>query len=364
MARVLVTGASGFIGGHLVAALVRRGDRVRCLVRRSSKVEHLGGLDVEIITGDIEDAAALNSAVAGNDTVYHLAGLTSAFRPEQLHAVNGDGTGHVVAACAKQTTPPVHVLVSSVAAVGPIARGAVRNETDPPRPVSHYGRSKLAGETAAAARAADVPTTIVRPGIVFGPRNTECLPIFRTIARVGLHPIVGFRRQRVSVIYVHDLVEILLRAADRGIRLPSPSAENGSQGSGCYFACRDEFPTYGELGRRIARALGRSFVLVIPAPIPLAWTVAGVNELLMRWRGKPDSLNIDKIREARAPSWACSPASVNRDLRFTPHESLDEQLRATVAWYREHGWLRPTSPRLSTIAAVSRDESVGTSSRS
>jgi nucleoside-diphosphate-sugar epimerase len=338
MSKVLVTGASGFIGGHLAELLVRQGDRVRCLVRRSSQIEGLRDLDLELVYGDVTDAEAIAAAVRDVDVVYHVAGLTRAFRKEQFRKINEEGTANVAVACARQETPPVHIYVSSIAASGPIAKGQRRTEADPAAPVSNYGRSKLAGELAAVAHAAAVPTSIVRPGIVFGPRNLECFPIFKTIDRLGVHPVPGFRAPPLSYIQIDDLLNLLQRVAKSGARLP-PTA-NQKPGHGYYYATTDEHPTYADFGRMVAHALGRTKTFVFPIAMPTLYVAATVNEAIARIRRRTDPFNLDKMREANVWSWACAPTRAQTELGFQPSATLDEHLAATVAWYRQHGWLR------------------------
>ena len=339
MPTVLVTGATGFIGGHLVEALVRRGDRVRCLVRRSSSLEVLNQLDVERITCDLSEPQDLDKLLTGVDVVFHLAGLTRALRPEEMMRVNAEGTQYLTRAMAAAKVPPVHVLISSISAAGPVPRGLVRSEFDPPNPISNYGRSKRAGEVAAESMARAVPTTIVRPGIVFGERNRQMLPIFRMIKSLRLHPVPGIIGSPLSLIHVRDLVEILLRAADRGARLTPDATDESERQRGYYFACDGEYPDYAQLGRLIGSAMDRSSTLTLPVPYPLPFLLAGANELVGRALGRSDEFNIDKIREARASSWACSPEAVRRDLDFEPPLPLIDRLRQTVKWYRQNHWL-------------------------
>ncbi len=338
MKRCFVTGATGFIGGHLCEILTRRGIEVRCLVRESSDTRFLQSLGVELVIGKVEEPNSYRQALSGVDVVFHLAGLTSAFSLPELLRVNRDGAEQVARVCAACEAPPVLLVVSSIAAAGPVPRGVVRDESLEPTPISNYGKSKRAAELAVTQFADRVPTTIVRPGIVFGPRNRETLPIFRTIAWLRMHPVVGLRTPPLSLIHVEDLVDFLIQAAEKGKRL-LPSDDVTCPGQGYYFACVPEYPDYGEWGEMIKSALDRPRAPTLPLVGPMPWLAAGVKELISYVRQRPDSFNLDKIREASAPSWACSVEAARRDLNFQPARSLQQRIQETAAWYREHGWV-------------------------
>ena len=348
MGKVLVTGASGFIGWHLVKALCARGDEVTCLVRRTSRVERIQPLGVALAYGDVTDAESLPGAVAGTSTVYQLAGLSRAISAEQLDRVNGQGVGNVARACAGQTSPPVLVVVSSLAAAGPSPRGRLRTESDPPRPVSNYGRSKRAGEEAAEQFADRVPVSIVRPAIVFGEADKDCLEMFRSVARYGVHLVPGYRPRQFSIIHAADLAELIIRAAQRGTRLAAPKEirpenlpeeDEGPEAQGYYFAAAEEHPTYYQLGRMIGKALGRRRTLTIPVGTPLVWAVAGIAELIGQIRKRPMVFGIDKAREASFGSWACSAQRAADELGFAVAAPLADRMRQTAEWYRQEGWL-------------------------
>ncbi len=341
IAKVLVTGATGFIGQHLVEALLRRNIEVRCLYRNLKY--HPGfhplfkALDIEWVMGDTRDFNSLLPATQGVEAVFHLAGRTSALSRREMVQINGKGTGNVAHACAACETPPVHLVVSSISAVGPTRVGVPRTEADEAAPISNYGRSKLIAERGATLYASQVPTTIVRPGIVFGERDRELLPVFRSIDRFRVHLCPNFRSSQLSLIYVEDLVELLIRAAEVGERVVPNDPDAKEQGY--YFACADTYPTYAELGRMIAQALGGSPVCVLPLLQPIPWIVGYLSEWKSYATGRASTLTRDKIREANAPSWACSPARSERQLGFAPHRPIVDQLRQTVQWYREQRWL-------------------------
>ena len=337
MPSVLVTGATGFIGSHLVDSLLQRGAKVRCLVRSLERGGALRERGVELIFGDLDRPASLAAALEGISTVYHLAGCTKSLCAAEMFRINRDGCETLARVCALQRESPRLVIVSSVAAAGPTTRGHLRTEDESPRPVSNYGRSKLAGELAAARYADRVPTTIVRPGVVFGPRDPALAKAFRTIRRLWVHPSPGWFPPPLSYIYVADLVEMLLRTAEHGARISA--GENGSPGRGRYFAVASEYPTYAELGRMVRPLLSRRLAPIVPLAGPAVWCVAGVNEALSRIRGRPDELNLDKMREALAESWACSGESARRELGFTPPRPLAKRLQETIEWYAREGWL-------------------------
>lgn len=338
MADVLVTGATGFVGFHLVKALVERGDRVTCLVRKSSKRDLIAPLGPAYAYGDVTDAASLREPFRGKDVIYHVAGCIRALGRRQLYRVNEEGCRNVAEACAALAPPPVLVQVSSLAAAGP-SSGRPRIESDVPLPVSQYGQSKRAGELAAEALADRVPITVVRPAIVVGEGDPITLAMFQGIQWTATHWVVGVRPHRFSVIHAADLAQLLILAAERGKRLvPATAQGNEEPAAGYYFAATEDCPTYGELGQWMAAAMGRR-ALVIPMPLPLAWFFALLSEGAAQLVRRPWMYRLDKYREARAGDWLCSSDRAARELGFAPGASLADRLRQTVAWYREHRWL-------------------------
>ena len=337
MTKVLVTGATGFIGSHLVRALLARHDEVTCLVRNASSAPALEAAGARAVVGDVTDAASLPAAVAGQEVVYHLAGCLRAFHPRQLFQVNEQGLRNLAQTCARQPTPPVLVTVSSLAAAGPAA-GRPRREGDPPLPVSNYGRSKLAGEQAARELAAEVPITIVRPPIVFGEADPAMLTVFQMIARFGFHVVPGRIPHRFSVIHADDLVNLMILAAQRGSRLPPPgqvdAQADGLSGRGIYYAACEENPTYVELGRMIGVAVGRPRTFVFLAGNSMVWTIAGLSEAIAYLRRQPANFNLDKAREATAGAWLCSPRAAMDELQFSVSAPLSQRLHQTGHWYR------------------------------
>ncbi|HZZ28925.1 MAG TPA: NAD-dependent epimerase/dehydratase family protein [Pirellulales bacterium] len=339
MTRVLVTGANGFIGGQLVSALLSRGDDVRCLIHNSSTAESLQKLGAKVTVGDVTVAETLPAAIDGVEIVYHLAGLTKAFGLEAFCRVNQAGVRNLIEGCLRRTTPPVLVLVSSLAAAGPMSTGnQLRTERDLPQPISHYGLSKRAGELVAESHAANLPITIVRPPIVLGPGDHIGVAMFRGIRRMRSFVMLGLGR-RFSVVHVADLATGLMAAAARGERLPAQTHLDGSSGRGYYFIADDQHPTIAELARIIARSINCPRAWAIPLPLATTWPLGAVGELIGHITRRPRYLNWDRAREITGDHWTCSPEKARRELGFAPAASLTERIQQTTRWYRKHGWL-------------------------
>lgn len=342
MSCYLITGATGFIGSHLTEMLVARGDTVRCLIRETSDISLLAPLGVEFVTGSFNDREFLREVVSGVDAVIHLAGQTTAFALSDLLRVNRDATYFLAEACASQATPPVHVVVSSIAAAGPVARNQVRMEYDAPRPVSNYGFSKRAGECAALLFADRVATSIVRPGMVFGERNTEMFPIFQSMAKMGSHVVLGPATPRVSLIHVADLCELLVRVAERGQRITVDEKLQAVSGDGIYFGVCDEAPSYARLGSILKRMIGKRGARQATLPSPLTWLLGGTVEVFARMLDRKMAFNLDKIREAQCESWECSVENVINDLEYEFPIRLKSRLEQTYRWYVNNHWLKET----------------------
>jgi nucleoside-diphosphate-sugar epimerase len=337
MPNALVTGATGFIGRHVATALLDRGYDLTCLARSGSSTADLDPR-CRVAVGDIMDPPSLEAPVRGADVVFHLASLLKVpWKPAFMH-VNVEGTRAVATAVARRTSPPPLIVVSSLAAAGPSS--VARTEDMPPRPISIYGRVKLASERAAVEHAARAPISIVRPPMVYGPDDRYGLMLFRSAVR-GLHAVPTLAEHRLSLVYAIDLADLLVAIGERGERITEldPSSPRGA---GVYHAAHDETPTYAELGRLVASAAGAPppFVLRLPSFVSGAAALAG--ELAGRARDRPSFLNLDKWREAMAGSWICDATKAKRGLGFAPTTARDG-LAATAAWYRSRGWL-PTRP--------------------
>lgn len=327
--RVLLTGATGFVGLTLARRLVARGDAVRALVRPTSVTADLEGLGVELCKGSVEDAASLSRAVEGNELVFHVAGAVKALHTRDLFRVNAEGTRLVAEACVDASSSPVLVHVSSLAASGPSSGKQPRTETDTPAPVSAYGASKLQGERAVRALAAtgNLQATIVRPPVVYGPRDLELVPQLAQMARLGLVLRMGFGAKRYSIVHVADLCDGLLAAAERGHRLGRAGSE------GIYFLDSGTEHTWDEIALAACEAWGRT-ARVIPVPEVTGLLAASVTSLLATVTQKPNILSFDKLKELRQAAWTCNSDRAVRELSFQPKYQLREGMQDAISWYR------------------------------
>jgi dihydroflavonol-4-reductase len=328
--RVLVTGATGFIGEALAERLAERGDQVRALVRPTSRTEALTRLGAELAVGRLGEPATLRAALAGVDAVVHLAGLVKARTSRELFAVNADGTRALAEACAGRTSPPRLVYVSSLAAAGPAAPDRPRVEGDAPAPVSDYGRSKLGGERALRPFAGRLRASVVRPPIVYGPREKELMPELLRMARLGVVVRSGSARKRYSVVHVADLCDGILAVLDRGASL----AAEGSRG--LYFVDSGEVHGWDELALAACGAAGRR-ARVLPVPEAFAYALAAAARVKQAVTGQAAMISFDKLREARQLCWTCSSARAREELGWAPRFDLASGMRDTVAWFRGQG---------------------------
>lgn len=335
--QAFVTGGTSFVGRHIVERLVKMGDDVTCLVSPDADIEPLEAMGVTLRLGTLADPSTFADLCRTADIVYHLEGVDQAADVQAMRRINVGGVARVADACAAADAPPTLLLLSSLAAAGPSDAEIPLVESEPPRPVSDYGRSKLDGEQAARARAGRVPITVIRPPLVFGEHDRETFELFR-IAERGWSLAPGLSTQRLSLVYVADLAQLVVTAAEKGERLPGPD-EPASAGQGIYYAGDDHRPSFADLAQLIGEALGRETVRVVPTPMPIALGIAAISEAYGRLRGQPAALTIDRAREATAGSWMCSSAKARNTLGMKWRIPLSRRLRETAEWYRQAGWL-------------------------
>ena len=321
--KILLTGATGFIGSHILDHMRARGLPVRLLLRATSDrrfiAPHLS--HVECCEGSVESLESLRAAMPGVTHVIHCAGVTTARYLGDYHRVNCDGTRNLVLA-ANDGPAEVRrlILLSSLAAAHPATAAAPAREEDRPDPVSEYGRSKLAAEQEIRANC-KVPFTILRPPPVYGPRDYAFIKLFRTIRR-HIVPLPGGGRQPLSMVFAKDLAGATVMC------LTHPAAEGKT-----YFVASPEIVTVRQLAAEIARQL-EVWTIPLWLPTPLLWPVCAVSEAACSLVGKPSLLNRHKYPELCAPGWVCDATRLRKETGFEAFTPFTEGIKQTVAWFR------------------------------
>jgi nucleoside-diphosphate-sugar epimerase len=326
--KVLLTGASGFVGSHILESLRSQGADAALFLRKTAATEfvkdHLP--NVEIRHGSLDDAASLEAAMDGITHVIHCAGATKALTPQGFFDVNHLGTKNIVSAVnARRAQIQRLVHISSLAAAGPAVAQQPATESDAPRPVSVYGRSKLAGEREVMENCRS-EFVVLRPPAVYGPRDAEFLRLFKAV-KSHLLPAFGGGRQPLSFVFVKDLADAAVHA------LTHPSAHGE-----CFFVAAEEIATARQLAAEIAAQMN---VWTLPLPLPnfILWPVCAIQEIISRLTGKANVLSRQKYAELAAPGWVCSAHKLKRQTGYQCRTSLREGIAATLAWYRQNRWL-------------------------
>jgi len=326
--RVLITGASGFVGYHLIEEALGKGLEVYAAVRRSSQVDHLRDLPVTFTYPDFADLKSLRADLEMHqyDYIIHAAGITKALHRKEYDLVNAEYTRNLgQAICETQLPLKKFVFISSLAAVGPSPNGHPITEHDPAHPVTPYGKSKLLAELYLSTLYA-LPIIVLPPTAVYGPRDRDLFIVLKAISR-GIEPYIGRKDQSLSFIYVKDLAAATLDALRSGITRKAYNVSDGVPYN--RYALAD-----------ISKAILHKQTLRIHLPGALVRVMALAQETVGRLRGQMPALNLDKLPELTASNWSCSIDHIREDLGFVPRYTFETGLTETIRWYKEQQWLK------------------------
>ncbi|OGU30532.1 MAG: hypothetical protein A2X67_00715 [Ignavibacteria bacterium GWA2_55_11] len=323
---ILVTGATGFIGSHLVEKLLADGLRVRCIVRPGRTVgTWIDGLPLDVVEADLTASTSLDAAFENVDTVIHVAGVTKAKRERDYMHGNVDATSSLLRAAGRAGVRRF-TFISSQTVAGPSPDGRPLTEDDPCRPLTAYARSKRECELMCLDAATSIPMTIIRPSAVYGPRDRDTLEMFRWV-RYGIRPVIGSADKTLSLVHVRDLVEGIFAA----------TFDNRGAGR-LYFVADSEPYRFDNIIEALSRVMNKQPV-AIHFPSGLLFTVAAIVQGVSFFGTRPAVLSIDKARDMIQSHWVCNPNRIAQEIGFRSILRVSEGFQETYDWYRANRWL-------------------------
>lgn len=328
--KVLITGATGFVGSHLAEMLKELGYDINCIHRKSSNLRWLKDKSYNIIEADLFNINSLKTAMTDIDYVFHLAGVTFAKDTADFLKGNAETTKNLIEAVHKYC-PNIKrfVYLSSQTVGGPsISFDTPVNEDIPPNPLTSYGKSKKAAEDVILQNIGSIPYTIIRAPAIIGPRDTAIYDLFKT-ANMGIGTLIGFKPKYLSLLYVQDICTALVK-----------SAESSEAINKAYYVSSKEFYSWDYLIGTIGKSLGKKRFITLKIPHFLVLTIAYLSELSGKISGKPPVFNYEKGIDFIQSYWTCSNQKAEKDFGFSQQVPIDEGIKLTINWYKENKWLK------------------------
>ena len=330
--KILVTGASGFIGSFIVEEALRQGMETWAAMRPSSSKRYLQDKRIHFINLNLSSKEELMSQLSELDFDYvvHAAGATKCLHASDFFKVNTNGTKNLVEAIISLGMPIKRfVLISSLSVYGAIREEQPYleiTEHDIPKPNTAYGKSKWEAEQFLDSLGPQFPYIVLRPTGVYGPREKDYFLMFKSIKQ-HVDFSVGYKRQDITFVYVLDVVQAVFLALDHGM--------NGRK----YFLSDGEVYQSSTFSNLIRQELGNPWLLRIKAPIWLLRVVTFLGEHIGRLTGKMSALNNDKYNILKQRNWRCDIEPAMDELGYHPHFLLQRGVKLSVKWYKENGWL-------------------------
>jgi nucleoside-diphosphate-sugar epimerase len=327
--KILITGASGFVGSFLIEKAIRDGYEVHAGVRSSSSKKYLQDPRINFFEVDFNNPALLKESLKRNGFQYIIqnAGVTKAKKKSQLFQVNAEALKKLIDASLEADLPlKKFVYISSLAAYGPADNqpNNMVGQDSIPQPVTNYGESKLAGENIIK-KYTSLPYHIIRPTAVYGPREMDLLTLYKMLNnRIEL--LIGFKTQKLTFVYVEDLVDAILGV----LKLKINHTE--------YFVTDGNHYSAEELNNFIKEVLGRKTVK-LKLPLSLIKLLAIISEKISSLSGTYPALNLEKVNELKCESWVCEIDNLKEDLNFDPKYDLQKGITKTIKWYQDEGIL-------------------------
>lgn len=329
--KILITGASGFIGSYIVEEARRRGMDTWAAMRATSSKQYLKDPDIHFIELNLSKRQQLEEQLRGHqfDYVVHAAGVTKCLNPQDFYRINTEGTKNLVQALiALQMPLKRFVFVSSLSVFGAIREEQPYREileTDTPQPNTEYGKSKLEAERFLDSLS-QFPYVILRPTGVYGPRERDYFLMFKSIQQHSDFA-VGFKQQDITFVYVSDVVDAVFLACEKG--------QTGRK----YFLSDGQVYQSSTFSDLIRREMGNPWWIRVTAPIWVLRVVTWFGDKIGHLTGKISALNNDKYHILKQRNWRCDIEPARRELGYEPKVQLEEGVRRSTKWYQENGWI-------------------------
>lgn len=336
MKKILITGASGFIGSFIVEEALARGMEVWAGVRKSSSRRYLQDERIHFIDLNLDSKEQLKQQLSSHtfDYIVHAAGVTKCINKADFFRVNTEGTHHLVDALIELQMPLEHfVFISSLSVFGAIREKQPYEpirDTDTPQPNTAYGQSKLEAEKVIKERSTPFPYTILRPTGVYGPRERDYFLMAKSIKGHSDFS-VGYQQQDITFVYVKDVVQAVFLA----LHTPHSTLHTPR----CYFLSDGEVYQSSTFSDLIIKEMGNPWCLRIKAPIWVLRVVTACGEWLSHFTGKISALNNDKYHILKQRNWQCDIQPAIDELGYKPQYNLERGVKETIAWYKKEGWL-------------------------
>ncbi len=329
--KILITGASGFIGSFIVEEALRRGFETWAAVRKSSSRTFLQDERIHFIELDFSSETQMTEQLTGLqfDYIVHAAGVTKCLDKADFHRINTEGTQHLVHVLkALQMRVERFVYISSLSIMGAIREQQPYTEiceSDKAQPNTAYGRSKLEAEQWLATLE-DLPYVVLRPTGVYGPRERDYFMMAKSI-KAHTDFAVGYKQQDITFVYVTDVVQAVFLALEKGV--------TGRK----YFLTDGEVYQSSTFSDLIRKELGNPWWIRIKAPLWVLKMVCMAGEYYSKYSGKVTALNNDKYNIMRQRNWRCDIEPARKELGYDPKVKLEEGVRRSIQWYKDNKWL-------------------------
>lgn len=325
--KIVLTGATGFLGGHLVDRLLKEDLEVHCIVRKTSNLRWLQDTRIKIHTCGLTDVDALSEVLKNVDYIFHLAGTVAALSYEDYLYGNVTVTKNLLEAALQNKGNLKNIVVTSSLAVGgPCTKDTAIDESGPFNAVSLYGKAKVEQEKLCQQYQDRLPITIARPSIISGEREAELYEFIKTVKQ-GFVPLVGSRDKYVGIVNVKDLVEAFYQMA---ISDKTPGE--------AYYLSSEEIITWKALAELCAVKLGKK-PIYLRLPHPVIKIAGKASGFFGKLSGKAPTFDYEKAKEGVQEAWICKVDKAKEDFGFAQTVSIKDGVEEAIDWYKANGWL-------------------------